>query len=155
MLENPGASVKGDGLRVALQCATRIGPDPVPSVRAPVESPLAAKKPHVPAMLLVVALNLLQSLEIMASVSRLLADSAIEGFTVRSEHINQALDRNPILVTALNSVIGYEKGAATAKKAYADGRPIKEVALETTGLSKDDLDRLLDPLDLTRGGIKK
>jgi fumarate hydratase class II len=106
-------------------------------------------------MLPVVALNLLQSLEIMASVSRLLADSAIEGFTVRTERINQALERNPILVTALNSVIGYEKGAATAKKAYADGRPIKEVALETTGLSEDDLDRLLDPLDLTRGGIKK
>ena len=105
-------------------------------------------------MLPVVAYNLLQSLEIMSSVSGLLADHAIAGFTVREDRIRDALARNPILVTALNPVIGYEKGAATAKQAYQEGRPIKDVARETTGLSDDDLDRLLDPLDLTRGGIK-
>jgi len=105
-------------------------------------------------MLPVVALNLLQSLEILASVSRLLADSAISGFKVRTENINKALERNPILVTALNPVIGYELGAATAKQAYKQGRPIKEVALETTNLSAAELDRLLDPLEITKGGIK-
>ncbi len=66
-----------------------------------------------------------------------------------------ALARNPILVTALNPVIGYDKGAATAKQAYRQGRPIKDVARETTGLSDQDLDRLLDPLDLAKGGIKQ
>jgi len=105
-------------------------------------------------MLPVVALNLLQSLEILANVSRLLADSAISGFKVRTDNIARALERNPILVTALNPVIGYELGAATAKQAYKEGRPIKEVALETTKLSAGELDRLLDPLEITRGGIK-
>ncbi len=64
------------------------------------------------------------------------------------------LGRNPILVTALNPVIGYELGAAVAKKAYADGRPVKEVAREMTDLSDEELDRLLDPAELTTGGIK-
>jgi fumarate hydratase class II len=106
-------------------------------------------------MLPIVALNLLQSLEILSSVSMLLADRAISGFTVREDNIRSALERNPILVTALNPVIGYELGAATAKAAYKQGRPIKEVALDMTELSAEELDRLLDPLDLTKGGIKK
>jgi len=105
-------------------------------------------------MLPVVALNLLQSLQILAAVSDLLADKAISGFTVCEETIRSALERNPILVTALNPVIGYELGAATAKQAYKKGKPIKTVALKTTGLSAEELDRLLDPLELTRGGIK-
>ena len=104
-------------------------------------------------MLPVVAMNLLQSISLLASSSVLLADSAISGFTVRSDVVNEALERNPILVTAINHVIGYELGAATAKKAYMEGRPIKEVAMEMTGLSAEELDRLLDPVKLTRGGI--
>jgi fumarate hydratase class II len=105
-------------------------------------------------MLPVVALNLLQSLEILSSVSNVFADKAIAGFAVREDNIQSALVRNPILVTALNPVIGYELGAATAKKAYKKGRPIKEVALKTTKLSAEELDHLLDPLELTKGGIK-
>ncbi|MDH4073540.1 MAG: class II fumarate hydratase, partial [Gammaproteobacteria bacterium] len=105
-------------------------------------------------MLPVVAYNLLQSIEILANAVRCLADSAIEGFTVNEAKIGEALGRNPILVTALNPVIGYEKGAAIAKKAYADGRPIKDVALDETDLTDKELDRLLDPADLARGGIK-
>jgi fumarate hydratase class II len=104
-------------------------------------------------MLPLVAHNLLQSIGILANVSRLLADKAIAGFKVNSDRVNQALAMNPILVTALNPVIGYEKGAATAKQAYKQHRPILEVALETTGLSKDELKKLLDPLALTKGGI--
>ena len=104
-------------------------------------------------MLPLIAYNLLQSIEILANVSRLLADKALAGFKVNTARVKEALDRNPILVTALNPVIGYEKGAATAKQAYKEGRPILEVALETTGLSKDELKRLLDPLTLTKGGI--
>ncbi len=103
-------------------------------------------------MLPVIALNLLQSVEILANASRLLADKAIAGFKVRREHIREALDRNPILVTALNAVIGYDQGAATAKQAYREGRPILDVALETSGLSREELKALLDPLSLTRGG---
>jgi fumarate hydratase class II len=105
-------------------------------------------------MLPMVAHNLLQSISILANASRLLADSAIAGFTVRTEKVNEALARNPILVTALNRVIGYETGAAIAKKAYAEGRAVKDVALEMTDLSAEELDQLLDPLKLTRGGVK-
>ena len=104
-------------------------------------------------MLPVVAYNLLQSIEIMANACRCLADSALSGFSVNHANLERALERNPILVTSLNPVIGYEKGAATAKKAYAEGRPIKDVAAEETGLSSEELDRLLDPLTMTRGGI--
>jgi len=104
-------------------------------------------------MLPVIAYNLLQSIAILANASRLLADKAIAGFKVNKQRVDEALALNPILVTALNPVIGYEKGAATAKKAYKEKRPIMDVALETTGLSKAELKKLLDPVVLTRGGI--
>ena len=105
-------------------------------------------------MLPVVAYNLLQSIEVLANVSRLLADSAIADFSVNEDNLTAALGRNPILVTALNPVIGYEKGAAVAKKAYAEGRPVKDVAREMTDLTDEELDRLLDPGALTRGGLQ-
>ena len=73
---------------------------------------------------------------------------------VNRERIQDALARNPILVTALNPIIGYEKGAAIAKKAYAEGRPILEVAAEMTKLDIGELRRLLDPMALTSGGVK-
>ena len=106
-------------------------------------------------MLPVIAYNLAQSIEILANAARLLADKAIAGFTVNRAQIERALERNPILVTALNAVIGYEKGAQIAKRAYAEGRPVKDVAKEMTDLGEEELNRLLDPLELTRGGIKK
>jgi fumarate hydratase class II len=105
-------------------------------------------------MLPVVAYNLLQSIEILSTASVVLADKAIAGFTVNEENIHRALGRNPILVTALNPVIGYELGAAVAKKAYAEGRAVKDVAREMTELTDEELDRLLDPAALTEGGIK-
>jgi fumarate hydratase, class II len=105
-------------------------------------------------MLPLIAWNLLESLRLLANVSRLLADSAIAGFTVNREQLNAALERNPILVTALNPVIGYEQGAAIAKRAYAEGRPIREVAAAMTALPADELARLLDPAELAKGGIK-
>ena len=105
-------------------------------------------------MLPVIAYNLLESIRLLANAVRALADRAIAGFTVNEGRIAEALDRNPILVTALNPVIGYEKGAAIAKKAYAEGRPILEVAEKMTDLPRDELARLLDPAELTRGGIK-
>jgi fumarate hydratase class II len=105
-------------------------------------------------MLPVVAHNLLQSIELLAGASRALADKAIAGFTVNHDKLAEALDRNPILVTAMNPVIGYEKGAAIAKQAYKERRPIREVAAELTDLSAKEIARLLDARDLTRGGIK-
>ncbi|NDK37264.1 class II fumarate hydratase [Pseudoxanthomonas gei] len=100
-----------------------------------------------------IAANLLESIHLLANVSRLLADSAIAGLSVRHAHIREALDRNPILVTALNPVIGYEKGAAIAKQAYKQDRPVLEVAMEVTGLPEKTLKALLDPALLAKGGI--
>ncbi len=100
-------------------------------------------------MLPAIAHNLLQSIMLLANASRLLADNAIAGFTVNRERIAAFVDQNPILVTALNPVIGYDKAAQIAKKAYAEGRPIKDVAAEMTDLPKEELDKLLDPRKMT------
>ncbi len=105
-------------------------------------------------MLPVVAYNLLQSIALLANASIALGDKAIAGFTVNHDKLAEALDRNPILVTAMNPVIGYEKGAAIAKKAYAERRPVREVAAELTDLSSKEINRLLNAKDLTKGGIK-
>jgi len=105
-------------------------------------------------MLPLIAHNLLQSLTLLTNAVRLLADSAIAGFTVNTANLARALERNPVLVTALNPVIGYERGAAIAKQALAEGRPVREVAAGISGLSAEALAPLLDPLALTRGGLK-
>ncbi len=105
-------------------------------------------------MLPVIAYNLIQSVHLLANSSRLMADKAIAGFSVNEDALTNALSRNPILVTALNSVIGYEKGAAVAKKAYAEGITVIESALQLTDLSEDELKKLLDPAKLTKGGIQ-
>ena len=103
-------------------------------------------------MLPLVAYNLLQSIDLLANAARVLADSAIAGFTVNEARIGAALARNPILITALNTVIGYEQGAKIAKQAYAEGRPVLDVAAEQTNLSREELEKLLDPRGLAQGG---
>ncbi|ERP92920.1 fumarate hydratase [Alcanivorax sp. P2S70] len=104
-------------------------------------------------MLPLVAKNLLESIALLTNISHLLADKAIATFTVREDKLNEALSRNPILVTALNPLIGYLKAAEIAKQAYKEGRPIVEVAAENTDLSHEELERLLDPAKLTKGGL--
>ncbi len=97
----------------------------------------------------VVAANLDEMVTLAANASRLLADRAIAGFTVNRERIERDLAANPILVTALNPVIGYEAGAAIAKRAYAEGRAVIDVAREMTDLDEATLNELLDPRRLT------
>ncbi len=106
-------------------------------------------------MLPVIAYNLLQSVEILSNAAALLADKAVAGFRVNRERLQTALDRNPILVTALNRVVGYDRAAAIAKRAYAERRPILEVAQEMCELGEAELRRLLDPAELTKGGIRE
>ena len=104
-------------------------------------------------MLPVIAYNLLQSIALLANAARLLAERAIAGFTVNERRIADAVERNPILVTALNPTIGYELGATIAKQAAAQGRPVKDVAAELAHLPPDQLAKLLNPRLLTDGGI--
>ena len=64
------------------------------------------------------------------------------------------MGRNPVLVTALNPVIGYEKAASIAKAAYASGRSVLDVAEEMTDVPREELARYLDPARLARGGFQ-
>lgn len=100
-------------------------------------------------MLPLIANNLCESLTLLASISRLLADKAVAGFVVQEQNLTKALAKNPILVTALNPVIGYLKAAEIAKKAYAEGRPIIDEAEENTDIPRAELEKLLDPMKLT------
>jgi fumarate hydratase class II len=105
-------------------------------------------------MLPVIAYNILQSLSLLSNAAHLLADKAIATFVVKPDNLNQALQKNPILVTALNPLIGYLKAAEIAKTAYKQGRPIIDVAEEMTDISRERLEQLLDPAKLTQGGIQ-
>ena len=103
-------------------------------------------------MLPLIGHNLLQSLGLLATSARALADRAIAGFTVERARLEAALDRNPILATALNPVIGYERAAAIAREAAAGHEPVAVVAARATDLTPEVLARLLDPRRLTEGG---
>lgn len=105
-------------------------------------------------MLPMIAHNLLESVEILSTMSTVLADKAIAGFTVNTDRIAELVDKNPIMVTSLNPIIGYDSAAKIAKMAYAEGRTVKEVAAELTDLSPDELEKLLDPAELADPGIK-
>ena len=104
-------------------------------------------------MLPVIAYNLLKSINILSGGMNVLASKAIKTFKVNQKSIQASLDKNPILVTALNPIIGYAKAAAIAKKAYKEDRAIIDVALEETNLPKAKLQKLLNPAKLIKGGI--
>ena len=104
-------------------------------------------------MLPVVAYNLLKSINLLGNAMPLLANKAIKTFKVNTKNIDESLSKNPILVTALNRIIGYSKAAAIAKKAYKENNPIIDIAHEETGMSKAELKKLLNPSKLTKGGI--
>ncbi len=104
-------------------------------------------------MLPVIAYNILQSIDIISKVSIELADHAIADFSVRADNLQTALSRNPILVTALNPIIGYAKAAEIAKAAYQQGRAIIDVAAEMTDIPRAELEIILEPQHLVAGGI--
>ena len=104
-------------------------------------------------MLPVVAHNLLESIRILGNAARNLADRSVSQLIVRKDNIADMVGRNPILVTALNPIIGYDLAAKIAKKAYAENRPLKDVAKEMTDLSEEELDQALDPIKMTKGGF--
>ncbi|RUO68886.1 class II fumarate hydratase [Idiomarina ramblicola] len=106
-------------------------------------------------MLPVIGYNLLQSIELLSNSCHALATKAIADFQVNEERLQQALSKNPVLVTALNPVIGYNKAAEIAKAAYKDGRAIIDVADEMTDLGRERLEQLLNPKKLTEGGVNE
>ena len=104
-------------------------------------------------MLPVIAYNLLKSINLLSGSMEALSKKAIKTFKVNKKNLDVSLSRNPILVTALNPIIGYEKAAEIAKKAYKENRSIVEVASEETNIPKGKLKKLLDPSKLAKGGI--
>ena len=134
---------------VAMACADVIGNDTAVAIAA------QSGNFQLNVMLPVIAYNLLKSINILSGAMNILADKAIKSFKVNKKNIESGLNKNPILVTALNPVIGYERAAAIAKRAYREGKPILEVAMEETNLSKSRLEKILDPANLAKGGIKK
>ena len=104
-------------------------------------------------MLPVIAYNLLKSINLLSGAMGVLSKKAIKNFKINKRNLEASLSKNPILVTALNPIIGYEKAAHIAKKAYKEDRPIIDVAAEETDLSVSKLRKLLDPAKLSKGGI--
>lgn len=104
-------------------------------------------------MLPLIADTILESVQILAGAMEVLATRAIAGLEFNEDRIGESLARNPVLVTALNPIIGYAKAAEIAKKAYATGRPIIDVAVEETTLARAELEHLLAPARLTDGGL--
>ena len=132
---------------VAMACVDVIGNDTAVSIAS------QSGNFQLNVMLPVIAYNLLKSITLMAKSMPLLANKAIKTFKVNKQNINESLGKNPILVTALNREIGYEKAAQIAKKAYIEKRPIIDVAHEETGLPIKKLKILLNPTKLTKGGV--
>ena len=104
-------------------------------------------------MLPVIAYNLLKSINLLSGAMNVLSKNTISSFKVNKKNLEVSLSKNPILVTALNPIIGYEKSAFIAKKAYKENRPIIDVAAEETDIPKAKLVKLLDPSKLAKGGI--
>lgn len=128
---------------VAMACAQVMGNDVAISVAG------QSGNFQLNVMLPLVAQNLLQSIEILAGSVRALDEKTIAGVTANTERLAEALYRNPILVTSLNSVIGYEQGAAIAKRAYIEGLPVLDVAEVMTDIDRAELEVLMNPLALT------
>ncbi len=105
-------------------------------------------------MLPVIAHNILQSISILANVSRLLADKAIEGFEVDGEHMLELVHKNPIIATVLNPIIGYDKAAEVVKKAVQEKKTVKQVVVEMGYLNEEEADKILNPGLMTRPTIQ-
>jgi fumarate hydratase class II len=131
---------------VAMACAQVIGNDATVTIAG------QSGNFQLNVMLPVIAFNLLQSIDILANASQTLAQKAIIDLVANPDRMELILAQNPVLVTALNPVIGYELGAKIAKTAYQQKRPVFEVALEMTDLGEAELKRLLDPGALTGAG---
>jgi fumarate hydratase class II len=105
-------------------------------------------------MMPIISHNLNEMMQVMIGAVRAFTDKCIVGLTANAENASSWLARNPILVTALNPIIGYLNGAKVAKKALAEGKSVRDVVLELGLMSEDDLDKALDARAMTEGGIQ-
>jgi fumarate hydratase, class II len=106
-------------------------------------------------MMPVLGYNLFQAMDVMTNAVRAFTEKLVTGIEANREKAEGWLAKNAILVTALNPVIGYAKGAEVAKEAMATDRTVREVVIEKGYLTAEEADRLLDARRLTEGGIHK
>lgn len=104
-------------------------------------------------MMPLMAHNLLESIDLLASSSTVMRDKMVDGIVADAERARWLLEQNVIIITALVPVIGYDKSAEVAKKAFAEGRGVREVALEMGVLPENELNAALDLRPMTEGGV--
>ena len=104
-------------------------------------------------MMPIISHNLNEMMQVIIGSVTAFTDKLIAGLILNRERTESWLSRNPILVTALNPIIGYNNGAKVAKKALAEGKSVKEVVLELGLMSEEELDTALDAYAMTEGGI--
>ena len=105
-------------------------------------------------MMPVIAYNLLQSIEILASASRLLAERCVEGIEANEERLYEMVEKSLAMCTALAPLIGYDAAASIAKEAFKTGRTVREIAQDRQVLPAEELEKVLDPYGMTEGGIQ-
>jgi fumarate hydratase class II len=106
-------------------------------------------------MMPVIAYNLFQSMDIIINATAAFTEKCVRGLQANPEKAHGWLAKNAILVTALNPVIGYQKGAEVAKEAMNSNRTVREVVVEKGYLTSEEADRLLNVRNLTDGGIQE
>ena len=104
-------------------------------------------------MMPLMAHNVLESIDLLASASNVMREKMVDGIVADGERAQWLLEQNVIIITALVPVIGYDKSAEVAKKAFAEGRGVRDVALEMGVLPEDELNAALDLRPMTEGGV--
>ncbi|MGH8946578.1 MAG: class II fumarate hydratase [Acidimicrobiia bacterium] len=105
-------------------------------------------------MMPVMAHNLLESIEILANACDVFRERCVDGLEANDQRARELVERNAIIVTALNPHIGYDNGARIAKEAVATGRSVRELVLEAGLMTADELDEALDIKGMTEGGLR-
>jgi fumarate hydratase class II len=105
-------------------------------------------------MMPVMARNLLESIDLLAASVRVLTERAVDGIEADEDRARELVEKNVIVVTALNPHIGYDAGAAVAKEAFATGRTVREVVLARGLMAEAELDAALDLKRMTEGGLQ-
>jgi len=101
----------------------------------------------------VIVFNMLQSLDILRNVSRVFRDRCVVGITANVERCREMVENSVGIVTAINPHVGYDVASSVAKEAIKGGRPVRDICLEKCVLTKEELEVILNPYEMTNPGI--
>jgi fumarate hydratase class II len=103
----------------------------------------------------VIARNLLESIRLLANVTRLFADRCVAGIEADVDRCRAYAESSPSLGTSLNPYIGYERASEVVKESVRTGRSVRDIVVEQGLLTEEEVDRALDVLGMTRGGVQR